>query len=77
MTTSLIIWLAVAVILSLLIIVRVISEISSSNTHSEMNAAKSPRRFRLVELGKEDEEFFIPGDNFESSFNDLYDSNIN
>lgn len=77
MTVSLFIWLAVAAILTLLIVVRIITDYSDSRHNTSQLAATSRHRFKLVEIGKEHEEFFIPGDNCESNLTEGYDSTIN
>lgn len=53
MNTPLIIWFCIAIIAGILLIARIYNEI---RRHS------SRRRFRLLSLAHEWEEFFVPGD---------------
>lgn len=70
MTASVIIWLCVAVFLLVVILMRVADDKKEGNGHQLKN---SRRRFKIIELGKEREEFFIAGDPTSRSMNDDYD----
>lgn len=56
MTASLIIWLLVATILFALILMRAVGESSHHRRH------RRHRHLPVMQLGRESEEFFIPGD---------------
>lgn len=72
MTASLTVWLCVATFLIALILYRVADE--KKRNSRRRSSHNSERRFRFIELGKEREEFFIPGDKSLSKSADDYDS---
>ena len=59
MNTQLLIWLCVAAVAAVLMVIRI-----ASLCHGATNAAAKHgnHRFRLLEVGKEWEEFYVPGD---------------
>ncbi|MDE6443418.1 MAG: hypothetical protein K2K64_03200 [Muribaculaceae bacterium] len=76
MIASVIVWVAVAAILMIVLVARIVSEQRRSLVRPHVSAgAKSPRR-HIIELGKEREEFFaagdselIPGDDYDMYYN--------
>lgn len=61
MNTAMIVWLSVAAILLILFVIRIFEERAAGRSGSRQS--RQGRRIKIIELGKEDEEFFIPGDN--------------
>ncbi len=75
MSASLIVWLSVAGILFLIFVIRIIAEVNASRRENPQNRHK--RTFRIIELGRTDDEFFIPGDATRHSRYDDYDQYYN
>lgn len=60
MIASVIVWVAVAAILLIVLVARIVAEHHRSLRH--IHAAKHHSHYKFIELGKEREEFFATGD---------------
>ncbi len=73
MTVSILVWLSVVAFLFVAIIVRIKEDRKNSLKLRHAYTPSGNVKIKLIELGKEHEEFFITGDPYKLSARDEYD----
>ncbi|MDE6144179.1 MAG: hypothetical protein K2F94_08915 [Muribaculaceae bacterium] len=74
MSASLIVWLVVAGLLFIILVARIVAEYSNTKNGKDSDRE---RRFKIIELGREKDEFYIPGDATGIARYDDYDQYYN
>lgn len=67
-----IVWIIVAALLCIAFIVRIVTD-SHAARRNRLQHVRRRHTTKFIELGKENEEFFIPGDKANGSRYDYYD----